>query len=93
MAIFDVFGQKWRFSPFWGILGPLGVPRDPGSGGVLHQPLAPGPRGSRGARAGASAAQARGTPPEEGQGVSPWGSASGPRLTGARRRELLLVKV
>jgi len=69
-------GQNRAFRPilgFWGLFRPLGAPRDPRQGGVLHQPLAPGPRGSRRVREGpgASAAQARGTPPEEGVGGLP----------------------
>jgi len=55
------FGQNCPFWAFWGILGPLGPPRDPVPAGVLHQPLAAGPRGSRaGPGTGSRAAQARG---------------------------------
>jgi len=36
-----------HFSGFWGVFRPLRASRTRSRGGVLHQPLAPGPRGSR----------------------------------------------
>jgi len=91
-------GQKPEKCPFWAIFRILGLFRAPeGSpglpaGGVLHQPLAPGPRGSPGRGLESAPPRRGGTPPEEGAGGLPLGRVAGAALSAGLLSQPLFCK-
>jgi len=85
MGKIALFGD---FGGFGAFLGPWGLPGTPPGRGFYINPSRRGPAVPRGSRegSGASAAQARGTPPEEGVGGLPLGVAVGTGLPPGPRR-------